>query len=136
MVGFVCLFFQHFVSERKYDEDLGKAVRFTFDLEPLKSSITGFGSGRWSLFNLTLTSSHMTSLVSAVVYLLPLFQFTIRVQDTQIGPAVAPRPPPLPARASRKRHRLLVLLPRPRTHPVRAVRHRTNRSAHSFPSVL
>lgn len=42
-------FFQHFVSERKYDEDLGKAVRFTFDLEPLKSSITGFGSGRPSL---------------------------------------------------------------------------------------
>lgn len=34
------------MSERKYDEDLGKAVRFTFDLEPLKSSITGFGSGR------------------------------------------------------------------------------------------
>lgn len=37
------------MSERKYDEDLGKAVRFTFDLEPLKSSITGFGSGRPSL---------------------------------------------------------------------------------------
>lgn len=36
---------QHFVSERKYDEDLGKAVRFTFDLEPLKTSISGFGSG-------------------------------------------------------------------------------------------
>ncbi|KAM9785387.1 spermatogenesis-associated serine-rich protein 2 [Neosynchiropus ocellatus] len=35
---------KHFVSERKYDEDLGKAVRFTFDLEPLKSSITSFGS--------------------------------------------------------------------------------------------
>ncbi|XP_035500000.2 spermatogenesis-associated serine-rich protein 2 [Scophthalmus maximus] len=35
---------KHFVSERKYDEDLGKAVRFTFDLEPLKTSITGFGS--------------------------------------------------------------------------------------------
>lgn len=43
-----CLFFffpQHFVSERKYDEDLGKALRFTFDLEPLKTSISGFGSG-------------------------------------------------------------------------------------------
>lgn len=37
---------QHFVSERKYDEDLGKAVRFTFELEPLKTSITSFGSGR------------------------------------------------------------------------------------------
>uniref|UniRef100_A0AAV2LZJ5 Uncharacterized protein n=1 Tax=Knipowitschia caucasica TaxID=637954 RepID=A0AAV2LZJ5_KNICA len=35
---------KHFVSERKYDEDLGKAVRFSFDLEPLKTSITGFGS--------------------------------------------------------------------------------------------
>ncbi|KAL1020719.1 hypothetical protein UPYG_G00003760 [Umbra pygmaea] len=35
---------KHFVSERKYDEDLGKAVKFTFDLEPLKTSITGFGS--------------------------------------------------------------------------------------------
>ncbi|KAK5864228.1 hypothetical protein PBY51_001188 [Eleginops maclovinus] len=35
---------KHFVSERKYDEDLGKALRFTFDLEPLKATITGFGS--------------------------------------------------------------------------------------------
>uniref|UniRef100_A0A665T9I5 Spermatogenesis associated serine rich 2 n=1 Tax=Echeneis naucrates TaxID=173247 RepID=A0A665T9I5_ECHNA len=35
---------KHFVSERKYDEDLGKAVRFTFDLEPLKTSISTFGS--------------------------------------------------------------------------------------------
>lgn len=35
---------KHFVSERKYDEDLGKAVKFTFELEPLKMSITGFGS--------------------------------------------------------------------------------------------
>lgn len=48
--------FQHFVSERKYDEDLGKAVRFTFELEPLKSSITGFGSGRSSLFTPDLQS--------------------------------------------------------------------------------
>lgn len=61
------LFFppQHFVSERKYDEDLGKAVRFTFDLEPLKSSITGFGSGRPPLvkrprFCLFSCLSHMT----------------------------------------------------------------------------
>lgn len=127
------IFPQHFVSERKYDEDLGKAVRFTFDLEPLKSSITGFGSGRSSLFSLTLTRSHMTSSASAVVHLWPLFQFTIRVQDTQIGPAVAPRPPPLPARASRTRHRLLVLLPRPRTRPAKPVHHRTNRSARRFP---
>ncbi|KAM6925318.1 spermatogenesis-associated serine-rich protein 2 [Xenentodon cancila] len=35
---------KHFVSERKYDEDLGKAVKFTFDLDPLKTSISGFGS--------------------------------------------------------------------------------------------
>ncbi|XP_031700841.1 spermatogenesis-associated serine-rich protein 2 isoform X1 [Anarrhichthys ocellatus] len=35
---------KHFVSERKYDEDLGRALRFTFDLEPLKTSISGFGS--------------------------------------------------------------------------------------------
>uniref|UniRef100_A0A673XJI8 Spermatosis associated serine rich 2 n=1 Tax=Salmo trutta TaxID=8032 RepID=A0A673XJI8_SALTR len=35
---------KHFVSERKFDEDLGKAVKFTFELEPLKTSITGFGS--------------------------------------------------------------------------------------------
>ncbi|XP_046896450.1 spermatogenesis-associated serine-rich protein 2 [Hypomesus transpacificus] len=35
---------KHFVSERKYDEDLGKAVKFTFELEPLKLSITEFGS--------------------------------------------------------------------------------------------
>lgn len=34
------------MSERKYDEDLGKAVKFTHDLEPLKASIMGFGSGR------------------------------------------------------------------------------------------
>lgn len=34
------------MSERKYDEDLGKAVKFTFDLEPLKTSILGFGSGK------------------------------------------------------------------------------------------
>ena len=42
--GHICRF-QHFVSERKYDEDLGKAVKFTFELEPLKLSITEFGSG-------------------------------------------------------------------------------------------
>ncbi|KAJ3586046.1 hypothetical protein NHX12_012447 [Muraenolepis orangiensis] len=35
---------KHFVSERKYDEDLGKALKFTFELEPLKTSITEFGS--------------------------------------------------------------------------------------------
>ncbi|XP_051963795.1 spermatogenesis-associated serine-rich protein 2-like isoform X2 [Xyrauchen texanus] len=35
---------KHFVSERKYDEDLGKAVKFSYDLEPLKCSIISFGS--------------------------------------------------------------------------------------------
>ncbi|XP_026072857.1 spermatogenesis-associated serine-rich protein 2-like [Carassius auratus] len=35
---------KHFVSERKYDEDLGKAVKFSHDLEPLKCSIMSFGS--------------------------------------------------------------------------------------------
>ncbi|KAK3566526.1 hypothetical protein QTP86_034032 [Hemibagrus guttatus] len=35
---------KHFVSERKYDEDLGKAVKFTYELEPLKASIMSFGS--------------------------------------------------------------------------------------------
>ncbi|XP_061759594.1 spermatogenesis-associated serine-rich protein 2 [Nerophis ophidion] len=35
---------KHFVSERKYDEDLGKAVKFTFHLEPLKTIISQFGS--------------------------------------------------------------------------------------------
>ncbi|XP_076845713.1 spermatogenesis-associated serine-rich protein 2 isoform X2 [Brachyhypopomus gauderio] len=35
---------KHFVSERKYDEDLGKAVKFSHELDPLKASIMGFGS--------------------------------------------------------------------------------------------
>ncbi|KAL4655599.1 spermatogenesis-associated serine-rich protein 2-like isoform X2 [Arapaima gigas] len=34
---------KHFVSERKYDEELGKAVRFTHDLESLRNSIMSFG---------------------------------------------------------------------------------------------
>ncbi|XP_018581368.1 spermatogenesis-associated serine-rich protein 2-like isoform X2 [Scleropages formosus] len=34
---------KHFVSERKYDEELGKAVKFTHDLEPLRKSIMSFG---------------------------------------------------------------------------------------------
>ncbi|XP_061114384.1 spermatogenesis-associated serine-rich protein 2 [Conger conger] len=34
---------KHFVSERKYDEDLGRAVKFTYELEPLKKSVLGFG---------------------------------------------------------------------------------------------
>ncbi|XP_049608287.1 spermatogenesis-associated serine-rich protein 2 isoform X2 [Syngnathus scovelli] len=35
---------KHFVSEHKYDEDLGKALRFTFHLDSLKASIMQFGS--------------------------------------------------------------------------------------------
>ncbi|XP_013808343.2 spermatogenesis-associated serine-rich protein 2 isoform X2 [Apteryx mantelli] len=34
---------KHFVSERKYDEDLGRVARFTCDLDALKKSITSFG---------------------------------------------------------------------------------------------
>lgn len=41
-----CLsFLQHFVSERKYDEDLGRVARFTCDVETLKQSIDSFGQG-------------------------------------------------------------------------------------------
>ncbi|KAJ7422604.1 Spermatogenesis-associated serine-rich protein 2 [Pitangus sulphuratus] len=36
---------KHFVSERKYDEELARAGRFTCDLEGLKRSITCFGQG-------------------------------------------------------------------------------------------
>uniref|UniRef100_A0A3Q3WIP0 Spermatogenesis associated serine rich 2 n=1 Tax=Mola mola TaxID=94237 RepID=A0A3Q3WIP0_MOLML len=58
---------KHFVSERKYDEDLGKALRFTFDLEPLKASISSFGSvyhprtGYSSRSRCSSTSSSVTS---------------------------------------------------------------------------
>ncbi|NXV20622.1 SPAS2 protein, partial [Cepphus grylle] len=34
---------KHFVSERKYDEDLGRVARFTCDLDVLKKSIASFG---------------------------------------------------------------------------------------------
>ncbi|XP_069735511.1 spermatogenesis-associated serine-rich protein 2 isoform X1 [Phaenicophaeus curvirostris] len=34
---------KHFVSERKYDEDLGRVARFTCDLDALKKSIASFG---------------------------------------------------------------------------------------------
>ncbi|XP_069826175.1 spermatogenesis-associated serine-rich protein 2 isoform X3 [Dendropsophus ebraccatus] len=34
---------KHFVSERKYDEELGRAARFTADLETLKKSVESFG---------------------------------------------------------------------------------------------
>ncbi|KAK2851793.1 hypothetical protein Q5P01_008069 [Channa striata] len=59
---------KHFVSERKYDEDLGKAVRFTFDLEPLKTSISGFGSvyhPRTGYSNRSVCSSTSSSVASS-----------------------------------------------------------------------
>ncbi|KFQ51016.1 Spermatogenesis-associated serine-rich protein 2, partial [Nestor notabilis] len=34
---------KHFVSERKYDEDLGRVARFSCDLDTLKRSIAAFG---------------------------------------------------------------------------------------------
>ncbi|XP_016056729.1 PREDICTED: spermatogenesis-associated serine-rich protein 2 isoform X1 [Miniopterus natalensis] len=34
---------KHFVSERKYDEDLGRVARFTCDIETLKKNIDSFG---------------------------------------------------------------------------------------------
>ncbi|XP_054859292.1 spermatogenesis-associated serine-rich protein 2 isoform X2 [Eublepharis macularius] len=34
---------KHFVSERKYDEDLGRVARFTCDLDGLKRSVDSFG---------------------------------------------------------------------------------------------
>ncbi|XP_012588088.1 PREDICTED: spermatogenesis-associated serine-rich protein 2 isoform X2 [Condylura cristata] len=34
---------KHFVSERKYDEDLGRVARFTCDVESLKKNIDSFG---------------------------------------------------------------------------------------------
>ncbi|XP_070596525.1 spermatogenesis-associated serine-rich protein 2 isoform X2 [Erythrolamprus reginae] len=34
---------KHFVSERKYDEDLGRVARFTCDVDALKKSIESFG---------------------------------------------------------------------------------------------
>lgn len=59
------LLFQHFVSERKYDEDLGRVARFTCDLDTLKKSIGSFGQGEavqgaqglrgdWALFAVAL----------------------------------------------------------------------------------
>ncbi|KAF3826268.1 hypothetical protein GH733_006382 [Mirounga leonina] len=41
--GFPLSFPQHFVSERKYDEDLGRVARFTCDVETLKKDIESFG---------------------------------------------------------------------------------------------
>ncbi|XP_059360372.1 spermatogenesis-associated serine-rich protein 2-like isoform X1 [Carassius carassius] len=64
---------KHFVSERKYDEDLGKAVKFSHDVEPLKCSIMSFGSvyhpqtGYSSRSRCSSTSSSVTGSAPAKV---------------------------------------------------------------------
>ncbi|XP_037540617.1 spermatogenesis-associated serine-rich protein 2 [Nematolebias whitei] len=81
---------KHFVSERKYDEDLGKALRFTFDLEPLKTSISGFGSvyhPRTGYSNRSRCSSTSSSIAS------PGLQETPPPTQTPSAPAET-RPPP------------------------------------------
>ncbi|XP_029974934.1 spermatogenesis-associated serine-rich protein 2 [Salarias fasciatus] len=81
---------KHFVSERKYDEDLGKAVRFTFDLEPLKTSISGFGSvyhPRTGYSNRSRCSSTSSSVAS------PSLQDAPAAPQAQPPPS-EPRPPP------------------------------------------
>ncbi|XP_056278131.1 spermatogenesis-associated serine-rich protein 2 [Pseudoliparis swirei] len=78
---------KHFVSERKYDEDLGRAVRFTFDLEPLKTSISGFGSvyhPRTSYSNRSRCSSTSSSVA---------------------GPSQLETPPPTQTRSPPNEHR-------------------------------
>ncbi|CAN9515461.1 unnamed protein product [Ophioblennius macclurei] len=82
---------KHFVSERKYDEDLGKAVRFTFDLEPLKTSISGFGSvyhPRTGYSNRSRCSSTSSSVASPSIQDTP-------PPPTQVQPPPSEhRPPP------------------------------------------
>ncbi|XP_056240032.1 spermatogenesis-associated serine-rich protein 2 [Seriola aureovittata] len=81
---------KHFVSERKYDEDLGKAVRFTFDLEPLKTSISTFGSvyhPRTGYSNRSRCSSTSSSVAS------PSLLETPSPTQTQSTPSET-RPPP------------------------------------------
>lgn len=39
---------QHFVSERKYDEELGKAARFSCDIEQLKAQIMLCGESEFA----------------------------------------------------------------------------------------
>ncbi|XP_070767065.1 spermatogenesis-associated serine-rich protein 2 [Enoplosus armatus] len=82
---------KHFVSERKYDEDLGKAVRFTFDLEPLKTSIVGFGSvyhPRTGYSNRSRCSSTSSSVTSPTLLETP--PLTTQTQSTPSEN----RPPP------------------------------------------
>ncbi|XP_051016283.1 LOW QUALITY PROTEIN: spermatogenesis-associated serine-rich protein 2 [Acomys russatus] len=55
---------KHFVSERKYDEDLGRVARFTCDVEMLKQSIDSFGQVSHPK-NSYSTRSRCSSVVSA-----------------------------------------------------------------------
>uniref|UniRef100_A0A8C5KB71 Spermatogenesis associated, serine-rich 2 n=1 Tax=Jaculus jaculus TaxID=51337 RepID=A0A8C5KB71_JACJA len=55
---------KHFVSERKYDEDLGRVARFTCDVETLKRSIDSFGQVSHPK-NSYSTRSRCSSVVSA-----------------------------------------------------------------------
>uniref|UniRef100_A0A3Q0S3H8 Spermatosis associated serine rich 2 n=1 Tax=Amphilophus citrinellus TaxID=61819 RepID=A0A3Q0S3H8_AMPCI len=83
---------KHFVSERKYDEDLGKAVRFTFDLEPLKASIAGFGSvyhPRTGYSNRSRCSSTSSSVAS------PSLPETPAPTQIQSNHPSETRPPPI-----------------------------------------
>lgn len=46
---FYFFFLQHFVSERKYDEELGKAARFSCDIEQLKAQIMLCGESEFCI---------------------------------------------------------------------------------------
>ncbi|XP_030366246.1 spermatogenesis-associated serine-rich protein 2 [Strigops habroptila] len=57
---------KHFVSERKYDEDLGRVARFSCDLDALKRSIAAFGQVSHPK-NSYSTRSRCTSLTAAAL---------------------------------------------------------------------
>lgn len=44
------VFLQHFVSERKYDEELGRSARFSCDTEQLKTQIQLCGESKCQCF--------------------------------------------------------------------------------------
>ncbi|XP_068454039.1 spermatogenesis-associated serine-rich protein 2-like [Clinocottus analis] len=88
---------KHFVSERKYDEDLGRAVRFTFDLEPLKTSVLAFGSvyhPRTSYSNRSRCSSTSSSVAGLMETPPPLHPPHPPPAQTQSPPSRETRPPP------------------------------------------
>ncbi|KAG9333971.1 hypothetical protein JZ751_009287 [Albula glossodonta] len=84
---------KHFVSERKYDEDLGRAVKFTYELEPLKKSVMGFGqvyhpqTGYSSRSRCSSASSSITGPSSTLEGLAPS-------QQSQAPPTSQAPPPP------------------------------------------